>query len=89
MTFPSPGFQSVFSSESLILLDGGLVRRTVTSSPFSPNDGQGTTLDEELGCGVSDTPLWSGQPVIDDEDRLVAAHLAFLKCGARIISTST
>ncbi|KAF8070161.1 Homocysteine S-methyltransferase [Lyophyllum atratum] len=39
--------------------------------------------------GTPKSPLWSTQQVLDNPEAVVAAHLGFLRAGARIIMTST
>ncbi|KAF9531598.1 Homocysteine S-methyltransferase [Crepidotus variabilis] len=58
---------------SLVLLDGGL----------------GTALENELGNTVSQSALWSAQPIAESPDAILEAHQAFLDSGAGVISTST
>ncbi|KAJ7678688.1 Homocysteine S-methyltransferase [Mycena rosella] len=61
------------SKETLVILDGGL----------------GTTLEQTFGLDISNTALWSAKAAIEHPEVIVAAHLAFLRAGARIILTST
>ncbi|KAF8530456.1 Homocysteine S-methyltransferase [Hysterangium stoloniferum] len=50
--------------------------------------GFGTTLQHVFNKDVSH-PLWSARFVDQEEDVIVAAHLAFLEAGAQVILTST
>jgi len=51
--------------------------------------GLGTTLENIYGKKIAGTPVWSAQPITDDPESIISAHLLFLKAGARIIQTST
>ncbi|KAF8906570.1 Homocysteine S-methyltransferase [Gymnopilus junonius] len=66
-------FDAVLKDSRLALMDGGL----------------GTTLEDVLTLNISQSPLWSTQPVVSNGEAIVQAHLLFLRAGARIISTST
>ncbi|KAJ7467037.1 Homocysteine S-methyltransferase [Mycena latifolia] len=61
------------SKKRLVILDGGL----------------GTTLEQTFGLDISNTALWSAKAAIEHPEIIVAAHLAFLRAGARVILTST
>ncbi|GJE93420.1 homocysteine S-methyltransferase [Phanerochaete sordida] len=50
--------------------------------------GLGTTLEDVFHRDIS-TPLWSARPIEQDPEVIIEAHLAFLRAGARIISTAT
>ncbi|TFY82398.1 hypothetical protein EWM64_g1610 [Hericium alpestre] len=50
--------------------------------------GLGTTLEDVFKKDVTH-PLWSAKPIDEEPEVIIAAHLAFLRAGARIISTST
>ncbi|TRM70184.1 Homocysteine S-methyltransferase [Schizophyllum amplum] len=58
---------------SYLVLDGGL----------------GTTLEDVFHVDVSHTELWSAQPILEDPQIIVDAHLAFLRAGADLLSTAT
>lgn len=51
-------------------------------------DGGLSTALEEAGHTLDD-PLWTARLLIDDPEALVAAHLAFLRAGARVLITSS
>ncbi|KAF9029585.1 Homocysteine S-methyltransferase [Rhodocollybia butyracea] len=51
--------------------------------------GFGTTLEQAFRLDISDSPLWSAIAIIDYSDIVIQTHLAFLRAGADIISTST
>ncbi|KAJ7090919.1 Homocysteine S-methyltransferase [Mycena belliarum] len=69
------------------------------SLPLYPRDGKkkcvildgglGTTLEQTFGLDISNTALWSAKAAVEHPSVVVAAHLAFLRAGARIILTST
>ncbi|KIJ49419.1 hypothetical protein M422DRAFT_204698 [Sphaerobolus stellatus SS14] len=50
--------------------------------------GMGTTLEDVFNKDVSH-PLWSARFIENEEDIIIAAHLAFLRAGSKIILTST
>ncbi|KIM40166.1 hypothetical protein M413DRAFT_172879 [Hebeloma cylindrosporum] len=60
-----------------------------THSPVLLDGGFGTTLEDDLGVKISHSHLWSAQPLIDNEDSIIEAHLLFLRSGCKIISTAT
>lgn len=62
-------------NEKMNLADGGL----------------GSTLEDILSLKISHTPLWSTCAATDDEksQKLIEAHLLFLRAGARTLLTST
>ncbi|KIK69378.1 hypothetical protein GYMLUDRAFT_237185 [Collybiopsis luxurians FD-317 M1] len=62
-----------FSSPGTVVLDGGF----------------GTTLEQVFRLDISNTPLWSAIAVVEYPDIVVQTHLAFLRAGANVISTST
>ncbi|MEO5633554.1 homocysteine S-methyltransferase [Gaiella sp.] len=51
-------------------------------------DGGLSTALEEAGHRLDD-PLWTARFLIDDPEAIVAAHLAFLRAGARVLITSS
>ena len=51
-------------------------------------DGGLSTALEEAGHRLDD-PLWTARLLIDDPEAIVAAHLAFLRAGARVLITSS
>jgi len=51
-------------------------------------DGGLSTALEEAG-NLLDDPLWTARLLIDDPEAIVAAHLAFLRAGARVLITSS
>ncbi|KAJ7587084.1 Homocysteine S-methyltransferase [Mycena floridula] len=60
-------------SKSRVITDGGL----------------GTTLEDVFHSNISNTPLWSAKPILEQPESIVEAHLTFMKAGAEVISTST
>ncbi|TFY71628.1 hypothetical protein EVG20_g1383 [Dentipellis fragilis] len=66
-------FTELFQQKTCMILDGGM----------------GTTLEDVFKVNVSHTALWSAKPVDEDPESIISAHLAFLRAGARIISTTT
>ncbi|EIN11237.1 Homocysteine S-methyltransferase, partial [Punctularia strigosozonata HHB-11173 SS5] len=48
----------------------------------------GTTLEDAFGQDIAH-PLWSAKLLADDPDPIIAAHLGFLRAGARVILTSS
>lgn len=51
-------------------------------------DGGLSTALEEAGHRLDD-PLWTARLLIDDPEAIVAAHLAFLRAGARVLITAS
>jgi homocysteine S-methyltransferase len=84
-------FDTLFT-HSPILLDGGFVSVQIVNPHRERiyfNSSQGTTLEDDLGVKISHSPLWSAQPLTDNEDSIIEAHLLFLRSGSKIISTAT
>ncbi|KAJ3864193.1 MAG: Homocysteine S-methyltransferase [Lentinula lateritia] len=69
-------------------MDNPLSKIFVTS-PVVIDGGFGTTLEQWFQLDISNTPLWSTKAVVDHADLVIEAHLAFLRAGAELISTST
>jgi hypothetical protein len=46
-------------------------------------------LEDRFKQNIARTPLWSAIPIEENPGLIVDAHLAFLRAGAEIISTST
>ncbi|KAE9403108.1 Homocysteine S-methyltransferase [Gymnopus androsaceus JB14] len=65
--------QFKFFNSQTVVLDGGF----------------GTSLEQLFQLDISNTPLWSAKAVIDHSDVVIKTHLAFLRAGAEVISTST
>ncbi|TFK44664.1 Homocysteine S-methyltransferase [Crucibulum laeve] len=59
------------------------------SSPIIMDGGLGTALEDVFGLHISDTPLWSAKAIAEDPETITAAHLAYIRAGARVILTST
>ncbi|KAJ3971153.1 Homocysteine S-methyltransferase [Lentinula raphanica] len=59
------------------------------TDPLILDGGFGTTLEQLFRINISNTPLWSAQAILDHPDTVIEAHLAFLRAGAEVISTST
>ncbi|KAF8234042.1 hypothetical protein L208DRAFT_1394684 [Tricholoma matsutake] len=59
------------------------------SSPVILDGGFGTTLEQLFNLDISHTALWSAGPILKQPEAVVETHLAFLRAGARIISTPT
>lgn len=51
-------------------------------------DGGMSNVLESLGCNL-DHPLWSAHLIVQDPDMIIKAHLAYLKAGAKCITTSS
>ncbi|KAH9475950.1 Homocysteine S-methyltransferase 2 [Psilocybe cubensis] len=66
-------FAELVGNSTVVLLDGGL----------------GTTLEDYVGLEISQSPLWSAQPIASASEEIMKAHLLFLRAGAKILSTST
>ncbi|KAF9478623.1 Homocysteine S-methyltransferase [Pholiota conissans] len=58
-------------------------------SPILMDGGLGTTLEDELGATVTQSPIWSAYPIANNPEAVVKSHLRFLEAGARIILTAT
>lgn len=73
-------------------MDGGLASNKIASlrSTMLKNglSLQGTTLEDVFLKDIKH-PLWSAKLVDNEEDVIVAAHLAFLQAGSQAILTST
>jgi len=63
-----------------------MVRLVLTQSNFCI---QGSTLEKICKTPIVATPLWSAEALDKEPEAIVAAHLAFLRAGAKIIETST
>ena len=51
-------------------------------------DGGLATQLEAQGCDLSDR-LWSARLLVEDPEAILAAHLAFLRAGARVVTTAS
>lgn len=51
-------------------------------------DGGLATQLEAQGCDLTDR-LWSARLLVEDPEAIVAAHLAFLRAGARVVTTAS
>ncbi|KAJ4490921.1 Homocysteine S-methyltransferase [Lentinula aciculospora] len=58
-------------------------------SPVILDGGFGTTLEQWYQLDISGTHLWSAQAIVNHADVVIETHLAFLRAGADIITTST
>jgi hypothetical protein len=79
----------------VLILDGGLVCISCLTGIMplrccgSLIKSQGTTLEDKFHYTISSTPLWSARPIDKEPELIIGAHLAFLRAGARIVSTAT
>jgi homocysteine S-methyltransferase len=58
-----------------------------TGTPIILDGGLATQLEAQ-GCDLADG-LWSARLLVDEPDAIVAAHLAFLRAGARVSTTAS
>ncbi|KAA1471860.1 Homocysteine S-methyltransferase [Dentipellis sp. KUC8613] len=87
-------FTELFQPNTCVILDGGMVSiyhslRAHGVCMCNCAIVQGTTLEDVFKADVSHTALWSAKPIDEDPESIISAHLAFLRAGARIISTTT
>ncbi|TFK54571.1 Homocysteine S-methyltransferase [Heliocybe sulcata] len=84
----SSNFLSIFGKR-VVTLDGGLVSPIYLVLDHVVTSTQGTTLEDVFHQNICHTSLWSAQPIQENPEIIVQAHLAFLRAGARVISAST
>ena len=57
-------------------------------TPVELIDGGLSSALSEMGCDL-DHPLWTARLLLDDPETLVAAHLAYLRAGARVLISAS
>jgi hypothetical protein len=84
------GLSKLFPSDSLILIDGGLVHWLVSVVLVHRLmvEQQGSTLEDVFQIDTASS-LWSSEDLINNPESVIEAHLLFLRAGARLIETAS